>query len=332
MPQAIAHRADRQAQALLALAQGILQGLVLGHVQNVAVPQQGAILFRLGLCMAMEPADPTIGTVHPVLVHPSLAPLDGLRDGGPQAGHVVGVHPAHQGLQITMRHCGIDAVHGIKAGIGEQQHAIPLRIQAILKQPARHFLGQPHKALLALQALVFLAPAQKGQPGRQHRPQENQRRSQTVAPQALFDGLVQRIIDGLAVQSGADQYRVVMDTAPGIHALDAIWPRDRPVAALHGRSRTEHGLAIRGHLAPQHLFLALRARKVGAVIAQQQDHIARIVINALQLLRQELRRQRKHQHPRKLPMAVMQGSAELDAPLLRHPALDGLADIEAGGW
>ncbi len=282
LPKSVTHGTDGQPQPLLALVKRLAQAFVLGDIEDVAMPEHGCVVSALRACMALQPAHGAIGGLHAVLAGPVPLAAHRFVDGPPERGDIFRMNPLCQVLQGRVCRIRIDAVHGIKAGVGKRQSVVAGRVPAVLEQAARHFLRQEMKALFGLDPLVLLPPALERQPGRQHPAQKNQQRAYAVAPQALPYGLVERAEHGLVVQPRAHQYRKAADAAPGIHALYSVGARQHLVGAMRdigGKQRHP----LRGQLAPEHPVLVLRACKIGAVLAQQQDHVARAVEDGLQL-------------------------------------------------
>ncbi len=277
--------------------------------------------------MAMQPAQLATWAVDAVLVLPDILAVHAGPHRSRQGRQILGVDALEQFMVGKPGGIGLGAMQFEETGAGEREPELSIRIYAELEQPARHLLRQPRKAPLTLQPHALAELALARQPQRQQHAQQQHGRAYAVAQQAALQRSLQRLEDGLLVQSCTDDQRIAPHPAPGIHALHAIDGRFGLVgAALQGRSEQRH--AHIGDRTAHHLILPLRARQVGAIGAQQQDDVAGTIEDGLEVARDVFRRQRQHQHAREPPLAV-QRAAQLYGPFVGDAPLHGAADEHA---
>jgi hypothetical protein len=236
LPQAVTHGAHRQAQALLAVAYGFLYGLVLRDVVHIAMPQQRAVFLLLRPGVAVQPAQLASRPVDAVFVLPDILAPHAVLHRGRQGGQILGVHALEQFMVGEPDDVGPCAMQLEEPRAGEGKLELAIRADAELEQPPGHLLRQPREAPLALQPHALAELALARQPQRQQYGQQQHRRAYAIAQQAALQRFLQRFEDGLLVQPCADDQRIALHPAPGIHAQHAI---DRGLglvgAALHGR-------------------------------------------------------------------------------------------------
>ncbi len=80
------------------------------------------------------------------------------------------MNPLCQVLQGGVCRIRIDAVHGIKAGVGKRQGVVAGRVPAVLEKAARHYLRQAMQTPFGLDPRVLLPPARGPTPGRRPPP------------------------------------------------------------------------------------------------------------------------------------------------------------------
>ena len=198
-----------------------------------------------------------------------------------QAGRPIGRAGAHQGVPafIDMEVVGVGGPFpGAQvAALQRQLIALLVLLQARLNSPLVH-------------------KKQRNPQGSQHCQQRACGVPEAALRNTAFCGR-QRLV---VVQSHAHHKGILAQPFPGMQPLDTVNRRLGLELALHA-VRVAQKFDIGRHGQAQHLFLPVRARQIGAIVAHQQRHVVATCGNVAEMARKVLGRNRQHHHAIKLP-------------------------------